>query len=75
MLRHVSALTVGHLQGALKFFFLAFAGCVSTCVVGIVHMIELTVMNIKLLTPNVNYSGRTAPLTSKVAFYIFIQQI
>ena len=31
--------------------------------------------NINLLTPNVNYSGRTAPLTSKVAFYIFIQQI
>jgi len=28
-----------------------------------------------LLTPNVNCSGRTAPLTSKVAFYIFIQQI
>jgi len=28
-----------------------------------------------LLTPNDNYSGRTAPLTSKVAFYIFIQQI
>jgi len=28
-----------------------------------------------LLTPNVYYSGRTAPLTSKVAFYIFIQQI
>jgi len=28
-----------------------------------------------LLTPNVNYSGRTAPLTSKVAFFIFIQQI
>jgi len=31
--------------------------------------------DINLLTPNVNYSGRTAPLTSKVAFYIFIQQI
>ena len=31
--------------------------------------------SINLLTPNVNYSGRTAPLTSKVAFYIFIQQI
>jgi len=31
--------------------------------------------NINLLTPNVNYSGRTVPLTSKVAFYIFIQQI
>jgi len=29
---------------------------------------------VNLLTPNVNYSGRTAPLTSKVAFYIFIQQ-
>jgi len=29
----------------------------------------------KLLTPNVNCSGRTAPLTSKVAFYIVIQQI
>ena len=28
-----------------------------------------------ILTPNVNYSGRTASLTSKVAFYIFIQQI
>jgi len=31
--------------------------------------------SINLLTPNVNYSGRTAPLTSKVAFYLFIQQI
>jgi len=31
--------------------------------------------DINLLTPNVNYSGRTAPLTSKVAFYIFFQQI
>ena len=30
---------------------------------------------INLLTPNVDYSGRIAPLTSKVAFYIFIQQI
>ena len=30
---------------------------------------------LNLLTPNVNYSGRTEPLTSKVAFYIFIQQI
>jgi len=32
-------------------------------------------MPFNLLKPNVNYSGRTAPLTSKVAFYIFIQQI
>jgi len=27
------------------------------------------------LTPNDHYSGRTAPLASKVAFYIIIQQI
>jgi len=33
------------------------------------------ILRINLLTPNVNYSGRTAPLTSKVTFYIFIQQI
>jgi len=32
-------------------------------------------IHLNLLAPNVNYSGRTAPLTSKVAFYIFIQQI
>jgi len=34
-------------------------------------------LNVKFnpLTPNVNYSGRTAALTSKVVFYIFIQQI
>jgi len=25
--------------------------------------------------PNVNYSWRTAPLTYKIAFYIFVQQI
>ena len=30
---------------------------------------------LNLLTPNVNNSVRTAPLTSKVTFYIFIQQI
>ena len=38
-----------------------------------VFMRQLEFVN--LLTPSVNYSGRTAPLTSKVAFYIFIQQI
>jgi len=36
---------------------------------------ETSLVSINLLTPNVNYSGRTAPLTSEVAFYIFIQQI
>jgi len=40
----------------------------------LLHFVEIQ-DNINLLTPNVNYSGRTAPLTSKVAFYIFIQQI
>jgi len=30
---------------------------------------------LNLLMPNANYSGRTAPLTSKVAFYMFIQKI
>jgi hypothetical protein len=30
--------------------------------------------HLHLLTPNGPYSGRTAPLTSEVAFYIFIQQ-
>jgi len=31
--------------------------------------------DINPLTPNDYYSGRTAPLTSKFASYIFIQQI
>jgi len=35
--------------------------------------IQLQLFN--LLMRNANYSGHTAPLTSKVAFYIFIQQI
>jgi len=34
-----------------------------------------TMMYLNLLTLNINNSGRTAPLSSKVAFYIFIQQI
>jgi len=45
---------------------------------GFVHLAEQwrkKQLPVNLLTPNVNYSGRTAPLTSKVAFYIFIQQI
>ena len=33
------------------------------------------VSRLNLQTPNVNYSWRNAPLTSKIAFYIFIQQI
>jgi len=36
---------------------------------------QIIIMFINPLTPNDPYSGRTAPLTSKVAFYIFIQQI
>ena len=32
-------------------------------------------LKVNPLTPNDPYRGRTAPLTPKVAFYIFIQQI
>ena len=48
--------------------------CVKSLVV-ICECRELTGTHFNLLTPTVNYSGRTAPLTSKVTFYIFIQQI
>jgi len=36
---------------------------------------QMHIYSFNLLTPNANYGGRTAPLTSKVAFYIFIQQM
>jgi len=36
---------------------------------------QMQTLRLNLLTPNVNYSGRTAQLTSKVAFYTFMQQI
>ena len=46
---------------------------------GVLHSFYVTKpsysLAFNLLTPNVNYSGRTAPLTSKVSFYIFIQQV
>ena len=32
-------------------------------------------LQVNPLTPNDHYSGRTAPLASKVEFYIFIEQI
>jgi len=35
----------------------------------------LYILEINPLTPNDHYSSRTAPLTSKVTFCIFIQQI
>ena len=41
----------------------------------IIYLVAAVQYTFNPLTPNVNYSGRTAPLTSKVAFYIFIQQI
>ena len=38
--------------------------------------IKRDIQMVNLLTPNVNYSGRTAPLTSKVAFlYIYSTNI
>jgi len=68
-----------------RFFFLqdipidhsvVLSGTVMSQRVLILHqMSRLVGRIINILTPNVNYSGRTAPLTSKVAFYIFIQQI
>ena len=36
---------------------------------------RLAAVKLKRLTPNDPYRGRTAPLTSKAAFYKFIQQI
>jgi len=38
-------------------------------------LFEANKKHINPLTPTEPYWGRTAPLTSKVAFYIFIQQI
>jgi len=38
-------------------------------------LLLVSVFNINLLKPIVNYSGRTAPLTSKVAFYIQVLNI
>jgi len=55
-------------QCFVRFMLLCNDGEISSSVV-------LITIAISPLTPNVNYSGRTAPLTSKVAFYIFIQQI
>jgi hypothetical protein len=40
-----------------------------------VYRATLRCFGINPLTPNDLYRGRTAPLTSKFAFYIFIQQI
>ena len=36
---------------------------------------RMPAQDINPLTLNDSYRGRTTPLTSKVAFYIFIQQI
>ena len=51
--------------------------CNTACNVAKTRVIWLHRVNAVLncLTPNDPYSGHTTPLTSKVAFYIFIQQI
>ena len=41
----------------------------------LLYLYECSMVIFNPLTPNDHYRGRTAPLTSKVAFYIFIQQI
>jgi len=43
--------------------------------VNVGRLVKVFFVQINPLTPNDPYSGRTAPLTSKIAFYIFIQQI
>ena len=45
------------------------------CVQGVLKLKKFRPLKVNPLTPNDHYRGRTAPLTSKVAFYIFIQQI
>jgi len=45
--------------------------CSWQCLIALV----LVINQLNPLTPKDHYSGRTAPLTSKIAFYIFVQQI
>ena len=47
----------------------------ATTALRITGSVLFTNQTINHLTPNDPYRGRTAPLTSKFAFYIFIQQI
>jgi len=49
-------------------------GCIELGKEATVTDSQLSVQNVNPLTPNESYKGRTAPLTSKVAFYTFIQQ-
>jgi len=49
--------------------------CTGVKIGGVQRKLTVLYSVFNLLTPNVNYIGRTAPLTSKVAFYVFIQQI
>jgi len=49
--------------------------CLNTRDTASLSRMSLLHVIINLLTPNVYYSVRTAPLSSEVTFYIFIQQI
>ena len=66
-------------QCLVSFFILiAFIGLWQGCLNVVVvrsNPLKLRACCFNPLMPNVNYIGRTAPLTSKVAFYIFIQQM
>jgi hypothetical protein len=48
--------------------------CHLLTLLGAHHILHVNRIKVNPLTPNDPYRGRTAPLTSKVAFYIFIQQ-
>ena len=57
------------------FYFVTLDARSTIIIIVYICLFIIITIGINLLMPNVNYSGRTAPLTSKVAFYIFIQQI
>ena len=48
--------------------------CINLCAYIACKIVAFT-FHLNPLTPNDTFSGRTAPLTSEVAFYILIQQI
>jgi len=68
----IVAWSLGSTQGTETIKFIEFKFNLNVeFVVGLMLIKDL----VNTLTPNEPYRGRTTPVTSKVAFYIFIQQI